>query len=216
MAALWEEEKKALLPLPSVPFEPVHLESARVNKYGRIQYRGENYDLPRAEVEEVVLLKLFWDRVEIFGHSQELLAKLPRPYTLRAKPIDWRGHFDLFVRKPRGARHAPMWRHLPAPVKEYLENEELYRERLTFIHALLSEGFSMELIACALAEPIDADPGVIRHVLYRLAWPDRPLEAINETYTPPSVKSYDPKVGIYDRLVPVRKGGENRGIEGTM
>ena len=209
ISRLWEEEQKALLPLPTVPFEPLHMETARVNNYSQIQFRGETYDVPRAQPGETVYLRLWWDRLEVF-RNQEHLVTLPRHYLHKTQPIDWESYFDLFVKKPRGARHAAMWRHLPEPVRDYLESDDnqLYRERLQFIHTLLKEGFGMELISRVLAEADCVDPGVIRHNLYRLAWPNSPLEAINETYTPESVRNYEPQVDLYDQLLPARKGGE--------
>ena len=226
IAELWEEDKKALLPLPTNPFEPVRFETARVNKYGHVQYRGEVYPVPGAQVGEMVLLKLWWDRVEVYSHTQERLANLPRHYTLKTQPIDWKGYFRIFIRKPRGARHAAMYRFLPEPVRQYLEacDSEVYRERLRFIHSLLEEEFSIEAIAQALQEATKypaADSALIRHKLYHIAFPDAPLEALNETYTPDSVRQYTPRINVYDRLVPqaVRKGGEPRGqatVEGAM
>ncbi|MBC7336641.1 MAG: transposase, partial [Clostridia bacterium] len=123
IAALWERDRKALLPLPTVPFEPVQLKTARVNKYGQCHLGDEVYALPSARVGETVLIKLLWDRAEIFNHHNECLAVLPRHYTLKTQPIDWQGYFAIFVRKPRGARHATMYRFLPPEVKGYLEAE---------------------------------------------------------------------------------------------
>jgi len=81
---------------------------------------------------ERVLLKLWWDRMEIFSRTQERLASLPRRYTLKTQPIDWKGYFRIFIRKPRGARHATMYRFLPEQVRQYLEecDPAQYRERL--------------------------------------------------------------------------------------
>ncbi|MBF7084702.1 IS21 family transposase [Desulfallas sp. Bu1-1] len=211
IAELWEEDKKALLSLPITPFEPVRFETARVNKYGQVQCRGEVYTVPSAEVGETVLLKLWWDRVEVFSRTQERLAHLPRHYTLKTQPIDWKGYFRIFTRKPRGARHATMYRFLPEPVRQYLEacDPKAYRERLKFIHTLLEEGFTIEVIARAMEEAMKypaVDSALIRHKLYRITFPDAPLEALNETYTPDSVRRYIPEVNVYDRLVPQAGG----------
>jgi len=229
IAELWEEDKKALLPLPTIPFEPVRFETARVNKYGQVQFHGEVYSVPSAQIGERVLLKLWWDRVEVFSRNEERLASLPRRYTLKTQPIDWKGYFRIFIRKPRGARHATMYRFLPEQVRQYLEecDPAQYQERLKFIHTLLEEGFTIEAIAQALEEATKCqayhalDSALIRHKLYRITFPDTPLEILNETYTPDSVRRYTPEIKAYDRLVPqaARKGGELRGqaiVEGAM
>lgn len=226
IADLWEEDKRALLPLPTVPFEPVRFETAHVNKYGQVQCRGEVYSVPSAQPGETVLLKLWWDRVEVFSRNEERLASLPRHYTLKTQPIDWKGYFGIFIRKPRGARHATMYRFLPEPVRRYLETCEpaAYRERLGFVYTLLEEGFTIEVIGRALEEVMKypaVDAALIRYKLYRITFPETSLEALNEAYTPDSVKQYIPEIGHYDRLVPRAgvKGGELDAyglVEGTM
>ncbi|GAW93918.1 Mu transposase domain-containing protein [Calderihabitans maritimus] len=215
IAELWEEDKKALLPLPRVPFEPVEIKTARVGKYGKVTIQGEVYEVPSARVGEIVLLKLWWDRVEILDRNQQCLGTFPRQYTMKAKPIDWKGYFGIFVKKPRGARHATMYRFLPEPVRNYLEegSSSLYRERLKFIHALLEEEFSMDLIAMALEKARrhqSVNSALIRHLLYQISNSNKPLEELNETYTPDSVRQYNPRINVYYLLVPRagREGGE--------
>lgn len=41
IAKLYKEDKKALQPLPTTPFEPVKIETARVNKYAQVHCCGE-------------------------------------------------------------------------------------------------------------------------------------------------------------------------------
>jgi len=226
IASLWEEDQKALLPLPAVPFEPVQLTTARINKYGQFHCSDEVYVLPSAPVGEMVLIKLWWDRVEVFNRHNERLAVLPRHYTLKTQPIDWQGYFGIFVRKPRGARHATMYRFLPPEIKDYLEGCEAkdYKNRLQLIYSFLQEGFRLDLIARALAAtpPMKKDDiGFIRHQLYRLTHPEVELPVLNEAYTPASVRGYDPATDVYDRLLPQTKvpGGDanaSRSLVGTM
>jgi len=227
LSELFETDKKAFMPLPSVPFEPVQIEMAKVNKYGQIHCNKEVYPVMAAQVGEIVTAKLWWDRVEIFNRSGKQLTTLPRHYTLKTQPVDWKGYFELFVRKPRGARNASMYKLLPKPVREYLEDDDysVYRKHLKFVHDLLVEGFSMEAIAGALEGSLDRlgkSEDLIKYKLYTGSQ-DRPLEGIQEAYTPESVRRYVPEVSSYDQLVPragQRKGGDPDGrtiyAEGTM
>lgn len=213
MAELWEDDKKVLLPLPTVAFEPVEIDTARVNKFGKFTTCGEVYNVPGAVVGETVLLKLWWDRVEVLDHSQKCLCSLPRQYTLKTQPIDWKGYFNIYVKKPRGAKNSTMYRSLPVPVSNYLEEDNLsfYRERLSFIHSLLEEAFTMDLISQALEQAQkhqSADKSLIRHLLYQFV--NKPLKNLKETYTPDSVKQYKPRINAYERLMPrtCKDGGE--------
>jgi hypothetical protein len=131
ISELWAEEKTALLPLPEDPFEPVEFQNVKVNKYGKVTVDQESYALPGARIGETVLAKLWWDKVEMLDQNQKCLATFPRPYTLKSKPIDWPGHFAIFVHKPKGARNSTLYRLLPPAVKSYLEADpEAFGERI--------------------------------------------------------------------------------------
>jgi len=211
ISELWAEEKTTLLPLPEEPFEPVEFQNVRVNKYGKVTVDQESYELPEARIGETVLAKLWWDKVEMLDRNQKCLATFPRPCTLKSKPIDWSGHFAIFVRKPKGARNSTLYRFLPHAVKSYLEADpEAFRERTKFIHNLLQKGYEMAFINEAFEKAGASrikDQAIIWHLLYRLKNRDKTNSELDDEYSPPSVKNYLPHVEEYDRLVPVGRGG---------
>jgi hypothetical protein len=211
ISELWAEEKTALLPLPEEPFEPVEFQTVKVNKYGKVTVDKDSYELPSARIGETVLAKLWWDKIEILDQNQKLLATFPRPYTLKSKPIDWAGHFAIFVRKPKGARNSTLYRFLPPAVKGYLEADpEALRERLKFIHNLLQEGYEMAFIDEAFEKAGASrvnDQAIIWHLLYQLSNQDKTNNMLDDDYSPPSVKNYLPQVEDYDQLVPSGRGG---------
>ncbi len=214
MAQLWAEEQKSLLPLPREPFEPVEFKTTRVNKYGKVKVDKESYDLPSAKVGESILAKLWWDKIELLDHNQQCLATFPRPYTLKPKPIDWKGHFAIFVRKPKGARNSSLYRFLPPAVLSYLEADpDVYRDRLKFVYALLEEGYAIDFIAHVLSKATETqvkDQALIWHLIYQLSSQEAPPEGIDDGYSPSSVRHYLPQVEDYDQLMPQpqAKGGE--------
>ena len=211
ISELWAEEKTALLPLPDEPFEPVEFQTVKVNKYGKVKVDKDSYELPGAQIGETVLAKLWWDKIEILDQNQKFLATFPRPYTLKSKPIDWAGHFAIFVRKPKGARNSTLYRFLPPAVKSYLEADpEAFRERLKFIHNLLQEGYEMAFIGEAFEKAGASrvnDQAIIWHLLYQLSNQDKTDNILDDDYSPPSVKNYLPQVEDYDQLVPSGRGG---------
>ena len=211
LSTLWAEEKTALLPLPKEPFEPVEFQTVKVNKYGKVSVQQESYQLPGAQIGETVLAKLWWDNVEMLDQNQKRLATFPRPYTLKSKPIDWAGHFAIFIRKPKGARNSLLYRFLPPAVKTYLEvDPEAFRERIQFIHKLLQEGYEMAFIGEAFEKAGDSrlnNQAMIWHLLYQLSNPDKNSHQFDEDYSPISVKNYLPRVEDYDQLVPCGRGG---------
>lgn len=70
--ALWEQERNRLKTLPAIDFEVFHLDSAMVNKYSEV--RTDRIAVP-------VILKIWWDRVEILNRDYVHIATAPRPYT---------------------------------------------------------------------------------------------------------------------------------------
>ena len=212
MSTLWAEEQQALLPLPREPFEPVEFKNVRVNKFGKIKVDTESYALPQARVGESILAKIWWNKVELLDHNQQCLATFPRPYTLKAKPIDWKGHFAIFVRKPKGARNSSLYRFLPPAILNYLEADpEVYRERLKFVYALLKEGYAIDFIAQVLSKATETqikDQALIWHLIYQLSSQESPPAAIDDHHSPLSVRHYLPQVEDYDQLMPQNKGGE--------
>ncbi|MFY9412362.1 MAG: IS21 family transposase [Dethiobacteria bacterium] len=218
ISELWAEEKTNLLPLPAEPFEPVEFQTVKVNKYGKVTVDKESYALPGACIGETILAKLWWDKIEMLDQNQKCLAIFPRPYTLKRKPIDWPGHFAIFVRKPKGARNSILYRFLPPAVKSYLEVEpEAFRERINFSHTLLQEGYEMSFIDEALekagASRIN-DQAMIWHLLYSLSNRDKTNSGLDDDYSPPSVKNYLPLIEEYDQLMPSGKGGAYFGTSG--
>ena len=211
ISELWVEEKLSLLPLPEEPFEPVEFQTVKVNKYGKVVVDKESYELPSARIGETLLAKLWWDKVEILDQNQKRLAAFPRPYTLKSKPIDWLGHFAIFVRKPKGARNSTLYRFLPSVVKGYLEADpEAFRERIKFIYTLLQEGYEMTFINEAFEKANASrvnDQAIIWHLLYQLNSQDKTNSELEDDYSPSSVKHYLPQVEEYEQLMPLGRGG---------
>jgi len=212
MAVLWAEEQKALLPLPREPFEAVEFKNVRVNKFGKVKVAAESYELPNERVGSSVLAKIWWDKIELLDHNQQCLATFPRPYTLKPKPIDWKGHFTIFIRKPKGARNSSLYRFLPPAVLSYLEADPVhYRNRLKFVYALLEEGYAIDSIAQVLATATETqvkDQALIWHLIYQLGSQESLSAAIDDEHSPLSVRQYLPQIEAYDQLMPQAKGGE--------
>jgi hypothetical protein len=144
----------------------------------------------------------------------ELFVRFMLHYRFEAefcKPIDWAGHFAIFVRKPKGARNSTLYRFLPSAVKSYLEaNPEAFRERINFVHTLLQEGYEMGFIEKALEKAGASrvnDQAIIWHLLYQLSTQEKANSELDDDYSPPSVKNYLPRVEDYDQLVPSGRGG---------
>lgn len=210
ISELWEDDQKHLLPLPNAEFVFEELTKARVNKYCKINFQNETYDLPSASVGEHVLIKVTWDSLSFYNREGTILQTLPRHYTGRTKPIDWKSYFEIFVTKPGGVSSSSLYPFIPKPIQRFLEAAPSgeYRNNLKLIRDFLNESYSIDEIANAI-EALGNNAyseALLRHVLYEgTAGPS--LEALNEEYTPGCAKNYKPVLELYDQLLHL-EGGE--------
>ena len=104
ISELWKDDEKHLLQLPSRPLEIVQMHAFTVNKYGEIKVDGQIYRLPNAVPQSRVMVKAFWDHLEIMDrYGEVVLHTTPRIYFQKAENIDWAAHLEIFITKPRAA-----------------------------------------------------------------------------------------------------------------
>ncbi len=210
IADLWAQEREKLLVLPEAPFEVFRLLTATVDKYSRIRFEGQTHDVPRATPSQRVILKVYWDKIQVQDQDYETLATLTRHYSNKETPIDWVAHMELFQRKPRALEYSSFAAYLPPAVKKFLLEQEgaQRKQRIGLVCELLKGGYLLEQIGMAVAaavkDGIAHDAGGVRHLLYRQTHQHRP-EQMPESYTPACIVGYAPDMSVYDRLT--RKGG---------
>jgi len=208
ISELWEEEQKALLALPNVPFEAVRIDSAVLNNYAEFRFEKATYSVPKGKPRQKVLLSVFWDRIEVRDGGGEVLQTLPRQYMLKEQPIDWPALFEIYSQKPRAAVNSAMFDYLPKVVRTHLKDADPQDRgsRVRMLRDLLKT-YDMTQIAQAL-EALPADKrdnlATLELTIYALLPENRLPEPMAEGYTPVEVLRYDPDSGVYDKLVPTR------------
>lgn len=108
IAELWEQEKLKLLVLPDRPLEIFRLETCRLNKYGELTFDAATFPLPQCRAMQLVLVKVKWDVLEVLtaDGTYTPIATLPRPYTEKTIPVDWKAVFEGYQKRPRAVRHS--------------------------------------------------------------------------------------------------------------
>lgn len=210
IADLWEAERKKLLTLPTVPFEVFRLEPARLNKYRELRFETTTYPLPQCRALETVLLKVKWDEIEVLSGDGEyrLLAKLPRPYTEKAIPIEWAAVFDGYRRKPRVVMYSDLAKYMPASVRTFVqvENVELRKSRIALIRRLLDTHKMFEIGAALDTLTGHFSPeAALEHALYAMKHPEFRPEPFAEPHTPVEIHGHTPDLGQYDAILGVSK-----------
>lgn len=216
IATLWETEKSSLLSLPTVPFEVVRLDSAKLNNYSQFQWEKGTYEVPQSQPRVSVLLSVFWDQLEVRDSEGTLLTTLPRQYMRKERVIDWAAHFVIYAKRPRAAIHARNFHCLPSVVQEYLRQAgpESRSARVRLLRDAL-KNYSMDTVAKAL-EAVPTQHWDDRAVLEQKFYCVHPGNALppplNDTQTPPAVAGSEPDTAVYNQLTSaLREGGGHYG-----
>lgn len=212
ISALWQQEAAKLLAMPEKNYEVFHLESAKINGYGEIRYDATAFFLPDGKPGTDVLLKVYWDRIEVYNSAYRKLMQFPRPYTGKTVDIPWREVLRSLQRKPRSVRYSQFVRLLPVVVQQFIQAQDAASapDEIKLRLGKLSEwliGYRLEEIAQALHSEWTerANTGAfydrMTHRLYTIRNHQSEVPEILPTVSAlPPVPRYEPDLNSYDRL----------------
>lgn len=100
IAARLVRDRQALMPLPSVPYDPCHKVATRVSSLSLVRYRTNDYSVPTRYGHREVLVKGYVERVEI-SHGGEVVAVHRRSYAREDFIYDPLHYLALLEQKPR-------------------------------------------------------------------------------------------------------------------
>lgn len=205
---LWEHEKTMLNRLAETDFEVFRLESRVINKYGEIKVDKASFVVFGSKPGDSMLLRLWWDQVEVLDRDYKVLSSIPRPYTGKMHEIPWSEVFKGFLRKPRSVRHSQFTRLLPPALREYLGTENL-SERKERIAAMTNWCCVYPITEIANTIGKLHDNATVSMVTNILALTVRRDQTVNkefqEPYTPAEIRKSVPDLVRYNTLT---KGGE--------
>ena len=205
---LWMQEQPKLRKLPTTDFSVYRLESAKVNAYGEVKIDKINAPLFQVKPESTVILRFWWERVDVLDEFHRLLTTFPRAYTGKKTEIPWQEAFRNYIHKPRSINHAHLVKMLPDRLRAYIKIEDISvrKERLQAVYHWCSN-YTVNEIEQVLSYLGDEPP--VELITARLALL-KPLsspykDTLNEPYTPPEVRKLTMNLARYDLLA---KGGE--------
>lgn len=116
----WEEETKALRPLPAAPFKCVRYAEAKVNTYSMIQFETNRYSVPVKYVGERVTIRATVDQVEILA-GQSLIAVHERIHGRHKEKLVLDHYLELLLMKSRALSNTRVYRpeSLPPVYEQY-------------------------------------------------------------------------------------------------
>lgn len=152
----WEQEQKALRPLPAYPYRCCVTRVVKANSYSLVNYKQVRYSVPCRYSKEQLRLEAFAERIEVW-HKNRLVACHRRSYAAKDTVLELNHYLDALERKPRAVMHAAVVRRLPevyVRAKQRLmhNNPEGYRELCRIL--LLHRHHPQEQVALALTEAL--------------------------------------------------------------
>ena len=152
VAEVFDEERAALMPLPSTAFDPVRWESRTADKYGLVDIDSNRYLAGPDSARSKVLAAIRWDTVTLASPATgELLAEYPRQYGRSRNVEDPALVLPRLAVKPRAWRESSIRPDVPDDIRAWLDSmdEKTLRESLKAIgDACRAAGFDPAMQAC--------------------------------------------------------------------
>jgi transposase len=157
IALLHEEDKKALLALPSVPFDCSSYEHIRVDAWGKFHLTPHHtYSTAPKHARSRILVQITSDRVIPLDESHRPITVHQRLYgNTKQEAIDWIPYLTQLSRNPGALKYTGIWDMLPDPLKAYLDNlTKDNRKKALGVLAVLSEEDGFERAVASVGEAV--------------------------------------------------------------
>lgn len=202
LAELWEDDKRALLPLPEYEYEVFQYESLTVKKDGFVVVDTAKYSLSPEMYGKVVQAKTYFDKIEVY-HDHSLLKTFRRSYERNEKVYDWRVYLPTLVKKPGATEHTEFFHQMPKLWQEHLKSTR-GRERksaLMLLSEIVSDGNDAmcdEVLELA-GEYGRMDSDSLRQCYLFISRPENNPPPLQLATNPPLL-NYRPDLSVYDGL----------------
>lgn len=114
VAAMFEHDRAAALPVPARPFDACVLQPGQVDKYQTVRFDRNSYSVPRRWAFRGVGVKGYVDRVEVVGDGATIATHV-RSYGSGQKVLDPLHFLGTLEHKPGALDHAPVYRDWQLP-----------------------------------------------------------------------------------------------------
>nr|MCR4833317.1 IS21 family transposase [Butyrivibrio sp.] len=213
---LFEEDKKALLPLPDTDFDCSRYETARTDKWGRftLEEGKHEYSASPEYACDTVWLKITSDMVYVMDMEHHLIATHRRLYGgHKQSSMDWVPYLKTISRKPRSLFNSGIYDMMPASMQEYVRNcSSTDRGKILKVLAEQTErtGFESAVNTVEQALMYQAiDPDSLQN-LYRRLYSDVPvLPPLPSQESVPGIIQMPVNLSAYDMAL--KKGGTSNG-----
>jgi len=217
ISELFQEDREALLPLPSVAFDTSLYTTARTDKYGKFTLDSgkHRYSASPAFSEQTVRLHITSSEVVVMDSNLHEVVRHRRLYGDEHESMDWIPYLRYIGRKPRSLKNSGIYEMMPNSMKMYMDGcESKDRGKALKVLAELTERSGFESALSTVNEAIKhnaTDPDSLMN-LYRRTYMDvpplpplRPSDDIPES----NLIMFPSNLGALDAIL--AKGGVSNG-----
>ena len=194
ISELFQEDKAALLPLPSFPFDTSLYTTARTDKYGKFTLdKGKHrYSASPAFCEETVRLHITSSEVVVMDSDLHEVVRHKRLYGDERERMDWVPYLRYIAHKPRSLKNSGIYDMMPESMRMYMDScENKDRGRVLKVLAELTDrsGFESALATVNKAIEHQVTDSDSLMSLYRRTYMDvPPLPPIEKSGSIPQMK----------------------------
>lgn len=180
ISELFQEDRAALLPLPSVPFDTSLYTTARTDKYGKFTLDSgkHRYSASPAFCEETVRLQITSSEVIVMDSNLREVVRHRRLYGKEYESMDWIPYLRYIARKPRSLKNSGIYAMMPESMQMYMDScENKDRGKILKVLAELTERSGFESALNTVNTAINhkaSDPDSLLN-LYLRTYSDVPL-----------------------------------------
>jgi len=212
IAELFEEDKKALLPLPKNPYEVCSYETVKTNTYAKFSLNGGRHIYSTAPkfANSRVLVKITAHEVIVLDENHREIVRHRRLYgNNKQESMNWLPYLTQLSRCPGALKYSGIYKMLPEPLKEYMDRcSRSKRSQTLKILANLTQDSGFEKAVETFHEALklgvdDMDSIIALHKRLTDITPDIKLNKLPDNL--PYLKPYNLDIRSYDRAF--LKGG---------
>ena len=123
---LFQDDRKALLPLPRIPFDPARYETRRCDAYGMVSLEGgrHRYSTSPRYAGGQVQMKITATQVIILDDSLRPVVSHKRLYgTEKQQQMDWLPYLTQLSRRPGALKYTPIYELLPNTLQQWIARQ---------------------------------------------------------------------------------------------
>ena len=124
ISEIFQEDKAALLPLPSVSFDTSRYDTAKTDKYGKFTLdKGKHrYSVSPDFCEEIVRLRITSSKIIVLDTEMREIVQHRRLYGDETESMNWIPYLKSISRKPRSLMNSGIFELMPESLQGFIVN----------------------------------------------------------------------------------------------